>query len=324
MMGWHGRKVLVTGGAGFLGSNLCHALAERGARVTALDGFLFGGGANPANLANAAVELVRGDVRELDLRSLCEGASVIFNLAAQTSHMGGQTDPLSDIAVNAVAQVRLIQAAREAAPDAVVVHASTRQFYGRVEKLPVDESQPVAPTDANGVSKFAGEQYWLLEHRVRGRPVVSLRLTNCYGPRLRIRDARQTFLGIWIRCVLEGRPFEVWGGAQLRDMTYVDDVTEAFLQAADAPACHGRIFNIGGPPPASLHDIAEMMVRIAGPPARYTTREFPADRATIDIGSYHADDSAFRAAAGWEPTVSLEEGIRRSLEWYRPRLADYL
>ena len=249
---------------------------------------------------------------------------MIFNLAAQTSHMGGQNDPLADIAVNAVAQVRLIQAAREAAPDAVVVHASTRQFYGRVQKLPVDENQPVAPPDANGVSKFAGEQYWLLEHRVRGRPVVSLRLTNCYGPRLRIRDARQTFLGIWIRCVLEGRPFEVWGGAQLRDMTYVDDVTEAFLRAADTPACHGRIFNIGGPPPASLHDIAEMLVRIAGPPARYTTREFPADRATIDIGSYHADDSAFRAATGWEPTVSLEEGIRRSLEWFRPRLADYL
>ena len=222
---------------------------------------------------------MRGDIREIDLRPLCEGADVIFNLAAQTSHMGGQTDPLSDIAVNAVAQVRLIQAAREAAPDAIVVHASTRQFYGRVTKLPVDENQPVAPPDANGVSKFAGEQYWLLEHRVRGRPVVSLRLTNCYGPRLRIRDARQTFLGIWIRCVLEGRPFEVWGGAQLRDMTYVDDVTEAFLRAAYHPACYGRIFNIGGAPPASLHDLAELVVRLAGPPAHYTTREFPADRA---------------------------------------------
>jgi nucleoside-diphosphate-sugar epimerase len=323
-MDWHGRKVLVTGGAGFLGSNLCHALAQRGARVTALDGFLFGGGANAANLADAPVELVRGDIREIDLRSLCEGAAVIFNLAAQTSHMGGQNDPLADIAVNAVAQVRLIQAAREAAPDAIVVHASTRQFYGRVQKLPVDESQSVAPPDANGVSKFAGEQYWMLEHRVRGRPVVSLRLTNCYGPRLRIRDARQTFLGIWIRCVLEGRPFEVWGGSQLRDMTYVDDVTEAFLQAAAKPECHGRIFNIGGPPPASLHDIAELMVRLAGPPAQYTTREFPADRATIDIGSYHADDGAFRAAAGWAPMVSLEEGIRRSLDWFRPRLAEYL
>ena len=323
-MDWSGRRVLVTGGAGFLGSNLCHALARRGAKVTALDGFLFGGGANPLNLDGAPVELVRGDIRDIDLRPLCEGAVAIFNLAAQTSHMGGQADPLADIAVNAVAQVRLSQAAREAAPDAVVVHASTRQFYGKVEKLPVDESQPVAPPDANGVSKFAGEQYWMLEHRVRGRPVVSLRLTNCYGPRLRIRDARQTFLGIWIRCVLEGRPFEVWGGEQLRDMTYVDDVTEAFIRSAESEACHGNIYNIGGAPPASLRELADLTVRLAGPPAHYVTKEFPADRKQIDIGSYHADDSAFRAAAGWAPLVSLEEGIGRTLEWYRPRLVDYL
>ena len=323
-MNWVGQRVLVTGGAGFLGANLCHALASRGAKVVALDGFLFGGGANPRNLDGADVELVRGDIREIDLRPLCEGAAVIFNLAAQTSHMGGQADPLADIAVNAVAQVRLIQAAREAAPDAIVVHASTRQFYGRVDKLPVDESQPVAPPDANGVSKFAGEQYWMLEHRVRNRPVVSLRLTNCYGPRLRIRDARQTFLGIWIRCVLEDKPFEVWGGEQLRDMTYVDDVTAAFLAAAAEPACHGGIYNIGGSPPASLHDLAELVVRLSGGQARYATRTFPADRARIDIGSYHADDSAFRAASGWAPQVSLEDGIARTLDWYRSRLGDYL
>ena len=323
-MDWSGQRVLVTGGAGFLGSNLARALAERGARVVALDGFLFGGGANPKNLESSGVELVRGDIREIDLRPLCEGAAVIFNLAAQTSHMGGQNDPLADIAVNAVAQVRLIQAAREAAPDAVIVHASTRQFYGRVTKLPVDETQPVAPPDANGVSKFAGEQYWMLEHRVRGRPVVSLRLTNCYGPRLRIRDARQTFLGIWIRAVLEDKPFEVWGGDQLRDLTYVDDVTEAFLAAAASPECHGQIFNIGGSPPASLRELADLVVSLAGPPANYIVRDFPADRARIDIGSYHADDAAFRAASGWEPTVMLEEGIRRTIEWYRPRLADYL
>ena len=323
-MHWRGRKILVTGGAGFLGSNLCHALAARGARVVALDGFLLGGGANPANLDGADVELVRGDIREIDLRSLCEGAEVIFNLAAQTSHMGGQRDPLVDIAVNAVAQVRLIQAAREAAPDAVVVHASTRQFYGRAQYLPVDEQHPVAPPDANGVSKFAGEQYWMIEHRVQGRPVVSLRLTNCYGPRLRIRDARQTFLGIWIRRVLEGEPFEVWGGDQLRDMTYVDDVTQAFIAAAENPSCHGRIFNIGGAPPASLRELADLMVRLSGGTARYTTREFPADRASIDIGSYHANDSAFRAATLWSPKVGLEEGISRSLDWYRDRLGAYL
>lgn len=323
-MDWYRRKVFVTGAAGFLGSNLCHALAQRGARVVGLDGFLFGGGANPRNLDGADVDFVRGDIREIDLRPLAEGASVIFNLAAQTSHMGGQADPLADIDINAVAQVRLIQAAREAAPDATVVHASTRQFYGRVEKLPVDENQPVAPPDANGVSKFAGEQYWMLEHRVRGRAVVSLRLTNCYGPRLRIRDARQTFLGIWIRCVLEDRPFEVWGGDQLRDLTYVDDVTNAFIAAAENRACHGRIFNIGGSPPASLHDLAELVVKVSGGHAQYVTKEFPADRARIDIGSYHADDGAFRAASGWAPLTGLEEGIGRTLDWYRTRLGDYL
>jgi UDP-glucose 4-epimerase len=154
--------------------------------------------------------------------------------------------------------------------------------------------------------------------------VVSLRLTNCYGPRLRIRDARQTFLGIWIRSVLENKPFEVWGGDQLRDLTYVDDMTDAFIRAAEAKACHGRIFNIGGSPPASLRELADLVVRLAGPPAGYSVREFPGDRARIDIGSYHADDSAFRSAAAWCPKTTLEDGISRTLEWYRTRLADYL
>ena len=169
------------------------------------------GGANIANLEGASVLLVRGDLREMELHSLAQDVDVLFNMAAQTSHMGGQRDPVADIAINAVAQVRLIQALRDAAPKATVVHASTRQFYGRPVRLPVDELHPVQPPDANGVSKFAGEQYWLLEQRVLHRPVVSLRLTNCYGPRLRIRDARQTFLGIWIRQVLKGEGFEVWG-----------------------------------------------------------------------------------------------------------------
>jgi nucleoside-diphosphate-sugar epimerase len=321
---WTGRRVLVTGGAGFLGSNLCHELARRGARVTALDAFLFGGGANKANLEGAPIDFVQADIREGDLRTLCEGAEVIFNLAAQTSHMGGQRDPLSDIAVNATAQLRLIEAAREAAPDAIVVHASTRQFYGKPKYLPVDEAHPVAPTDANGISKFAGEQFWMLESRIRGRPVVSLRPTNCYGPRLRLRDARQNFLGLWIRHALEGTPFEVWGGEQLRDLAYVDDVTEAFLLAAQTPACHGAIFNIGGSAPASLGHIADTLVRLAGPTASYGVREFPAERARIDIGSYHADDSAFRAATGWAPRIELEEGLQRCLDWYRHRLPRYL
>lgn len=322
---WRGRRVLVTGGAGFLGSALCHALARHGARVTALDAMMEDGGANRANLEGASVMLVRGDLRDTELHSLCAGTEVLFNMAAQTSHMGGQRDPVADINVNAVAQVRLIGVMREAAPEAAVVHASTRQFYGRPEYLPVDEKHTVNPPDANGVSKWAGEQYWLLESRVLRRPVVSLRLTNCYGPRLRIRDARQTFLGIWIRRVLEGEGFEVWGGEQLRDLTYVDDVTDAFLRAAEAaPLVGGRVFNIGGPPPASLLEIAGRLVAANDGRGHYAVKEFPADRAPIDIGSYHADDGAFRAATGWSPRVGLDEGLRLTLDWYRSRLADYL
>ncbi len=324
---WRNRRVFVTGGAGFLGSNLCHALAGAGARVTALDAMSDEGGANPRNLDGAGVMLVRGDLRDTELNSLAKDCDVLFNMAAQTSHMGGQQDPVRDIGINAVAQVRLVQAMREAAPQARVVHASTRQFYGRPIALPVNELHPVNPPDANGVSKWAGEQYWLLESRVLGRPVVSLRLTNCYGPRLRIRDARQTFLGIWIRRVLEGEPFEVWGGAQLRDLSYVDDVTEAFLTAAelaDAPDVKGQVFNLGGSPPISLLDLAERLIAANGGQGSFTTREFPADRAPIDIGSYHADDAAFRKAVGWAPATSLDEGLRLSLAWYREHLTDYL
>lgn len=323
-MNWIGCKVLVTGGAGFLGSNLCHTLARFGARVRTVDAFLADGGAVCANLDGAEVDLVRGDIRHIELRPLCEGMDVIFNLAAQTSHVGGQRDPLTDIEVNAVAQLRLIEAVRESAPAATIVHASTRQLYGRVESLPVGESQPVAPPDANSISKFAGEQYWMLEHRLLGRPVVSLRLTNCYGPRQRIRDARQNFLGSWLRGVLECSAFEVWGGEQLRDLTYVDDVTEAFLAAASTSACYGRVFNIGGPAPASLRQIADWVVKVAGSNARYTVCDFPADRAGIDIGSYHADASAFREATGWSAKVGIEEGLRRSIEWFRPRISAYL
>lgn len=320
---WQGKRVLVTGGAGFLGSGLCLALAARGAQVTALDAMLPEGGANPANLAGSGVALVQADLRDAELAPHTAGLDAVFNLAAQTSHAGSMTDPLGDLATNGMAQLRLIAALRAGSPRAVVVHASTRQFYGRPAYLPVDEKHPIAPPDANGVSKLAGEQYWLMEGRVQGRPVVSLRLTNCYGPRLRVKDARQTFLGIWFRRLLEGEAFEVWGGAQLRDLAYLDDVVAAFLAAAVTPACAGRAFNLGGAPPVSLVELAEAAIAAHGS-GRFLVKEFPADRAPIDIGSFHADDSAFRAATGWAPAVPLAEGLRRSLDWLRPRLADYL
>lgn len=321
-MDWRGRRVLVTGGAGFLGATLCHALAARGAEVVAVDAMLPDGGAHQANLDGCAARLVIADLRDTDLAPLCEGVDAVFDLAAQTSHMGSQADPVGDLDHNARARLRLILALREAAPQARVVYASTRQFYGRPQRLPVGEAHPIAPPDANGVAKYAAEQYWLLEHRVHGRHVAALRLTNCYGPRLRVRDAKQTFLGIWIRRVLEGTAFEVWGGDQARDLAYADDVADAFLRAATTETCAGHAFNIGGAE-TTLRALADMLV-VANGGGRYEVRAFPADRARIDIGSYVADDRAFRAATGWAPSVTLAEGLRRTLDWYRPRLSAYV
>lgn len=324
---WRGRRVLVTGGAGFLGSALCHALGEAGAEVVALDALIPGTGARRRNLEGSGARLVEGDLRDMDLHPVAEGVDVLFNMAGQTSHAGSQADPFTDLAINGHAQLRLIAALREVAPLARVVHASTRQFYGRPRSLPVAEDHPIVPPDANGVSKFAAEGYWLLENRVHGRPVTALRLTNCYGPRMRVMDARQTFLGIWVRRVLEGQPFEVWGGEQLRDFSYVDDVVAAFLAAAlalEAPgAAAGRPFNLGGDAPVSLQALGDAMVAAAGE-GSYVLKSFPAERAAIDIGSYHADDRAFRALTGWAPRVQLAEGLRRTVDWFRPRLADYL
>jgi len=231
--------------------------------------------------------------------------------------------PLADHDVNARAQLALLEAVRARHPALRIVYASTRQIYGRPERLPVDERHPVYPVDVNGVGKLAGEAFHLIYHRVHGLKTTALRLTNTYGPGMRIKDARQTFVGIWLRRVIEGEPFEVWGGEQRRDFTYVEDAADAFLRAGISEQCWGRVFNIGGERPYALREVAALLVEANGG-GRFLVKEFPAARRQIDIGEYWADDAAFRRATGWAPAVGLRAGLEKSLEFFRPRIATYV
>lgn len=322
---WEGRRVLVTGGAGFIGSNLCRRLVDHGARVTALDAFTSFGGANRFNFDGYAdrIEIVRGDVRDSGLLArVVVGKDVLFNLAAQTSHIDSMNDPRTDLAINTAAQLELVEACRQFAPQIRSIHVSTRQIYGRPHYLPVDERHPLAPPDVNGINKIAGEFYHLLYGRIYGIETTVLRLTNTYGPRMRVCDAKQMFLGLWINCVCAKRPFEVWGGSQIRDLAFVDNVVDALIMAVRKETA-GQVFNIGGEAALPLEELARKLVALQDG-ATFVVREFPPERKSIDIGDYRANDSAFTAATGWKPRVSLDEGLRRTLAFYRDYGQHYL
>jgi UDP-glucose 4-epimerase len=252
---------------------------------------------------------------------LAAQAKVIFNLAGHTSHLDSMRDPLHDLEINCRAQLRFLEMCRAGA-GAKIVFASTRQIYGRPQQLPTPETHPLVPVDINGVHKLAGESYHRLYSELYGMRATILRLTNTYGPRMRVRDARQTFLGVWIRLALQGQPFEVWGGAQLRDFSYVDDVVDALLIAAESPAADGGTFNLSGEPVLSLGEVARLLSAEAG--SGHAVLPFPDERKAIDIGDYYADDSLFRSVTGWTPRVGFEEGLARTLAYYRDHLAAYV
>lgn len=322
---FRGARVVVTGGIGLIGSALARRLVELGSNVLLIDNMMLEGGANTANIADIRdrVQVNLADIRDRDaMRDLLAGRDFLFDLAAQTSHLDSMKAPFEDLAINATAQLQLLETCREVAPAIVIVHAGTRQIYGRPRYLPVDEAHPLAPTDVNGVNKMAGEAFHLMFHSAYGLDTRSLRLTNVYGPGMRIKDARQNFLGIWLRRVIEGDAFEVWGGEQRRDMVFVDDAAEAFLAAAVTSETRGKALNVGGDAPYSLAEIAAAMIAANGG-GRYELKEFPPERKRIDIGDFVTDDRQFRALTGWEPRLSLAEGLQRSLDYYRPYLAAY-
>jgi UDP-glucose 4-epimerase len=321
-----GKRVLVTGGLGFIGSNLAHRLAGSGARITLIDSLIpeYGGNLHNIRGIEDKVAVNISDVRdEHSMRYLVQGHDYLFNLAGQTSHMDSMSNPKMDLEINCQAQLSILEACRHYNPKIKVVFASTRQVYGRPDYLPVNERHPIRPVDVNGISKTAGEWYHILYNNVYGIRTCVLRLTNTYGPRMRIKDARQTFLGVWIRLLLQQHPFDVWEGHQLRDFNYVEDCLDALLLAAMCEESNGQIYNLGDQKPISLHDLADLLVKLNGS-GSFNVRVFPTDRKKIDIGDYYSDFTKFASAVGWRPKVSLADGLATTLDFFRANLSSYL
>ena len=323
---WKNRRVLITGGLGFIGSNLAIRLCELGAQVTVIDSLTPEYGGNLANIEGyeGRIRINISDVRDIhSLRYLVQGQEFLFNLAGQTSHLDSMHDPCTDLEINCRAQLSILETCRSHNPSLRLVFASTRQLYGRPEYLPVDENHPLRPVDVNGINKLSGEFYHLLYSQVYGIPACVLRLTNTFGPRMRIKDARQTFVGIWIRRVLEGQPIEVWGGDQLRDFTYVDDCVDAMLLAALHPAAIGQCYNLGGSEPISLRQLAEKLIQIHGS-GELVVKQFPPERKKIDIGDYYSNASLIQSSLGWSHRTSLHQALATTLDYFTSRIQYYL
>jgi nucleoside-diphosphate-sugar epimerase len=326
MSQFSGRRTLITGGLGFIGSHLAARLVDLGAEVTIVDSLIPEYGGNLANIRAIAdrVNVNISDVRDSHgMKYLIRGQDYLFNLAGQTGHLDSMSDPETDLDINCRAQLSILESCRQFNPDVKVVFASTRQLYGRPDYLPVDELHPARPVDVNGINKLAGEWYHLLYDQVHGIRACALRLTNTYGPHMRIKDARQTFLGVWIRQLVSEEPFEVWEGHQKRDFTYVDDAVEAFLLAAGSDAANGRVFNLGGLEVVTLAELGDLLVDV-NQGGSAVVKAFPTERKAIDIGDYYADYGLIRETLGWEPKVALREGLERSLAYYRRNKADYV
>src|SRR5229473_455409 len=284
---YRGRRVLITGGMGFIGSNLARQLVELNADVVIVDSMIPAYGGN------------------------------LFNLAGQVSHIDSMRDPYTDLDINCRAQLSMLEACRKFNPAVKVIFAGTRQVYGKPDRLPVDENHLVRPIDVNGVNKAAGEYYHLLYNNAFGVRACSLRLTNVYGPRQLIRHNRQGFIGWFIRLAIEGGVIQIYGdGSQRRDFVYVDDAADAFLRAGANDACNGEVFNVGGDQPITHRDLTTMLVEIAGS-GRVEYVAWPKEKKAIDIGDFYADSTKFRQATGWTQTVKLPEGLGRAVAFYR-------
>ncbi|HAK89630.1 MAG: NAD-dependent epimerase [Nitrospirae bacterium GWC2_46_6] len=320
------RSVIITGGLGFIGSSLAIRLTEVGARVTIVDSLISQYGGNMFNVEpiKDSVKINIMDIRDRHgMNNLVRGQDIMFNLAAQASHIGSMEDPFADLAINVQGQLSVLEACRENNPDIKIIFTSTRQIYGRPQYLPVDEDHPLRPTDVNGINKIAGEQYHILYRNAYGIETVILRLTNTYGPRLLVKHNRQGFLGWFLRLLLEGKEITIFGdGCRLRDLNYVDDVVDALLLSGYKKEAAGQVMNLGNHESISLLEIVKTMIEV-NKSGKYNFMPFPDGIKKIDIGDSYADFSKAKNILGWEPKTSFKDGLLKTMEYYRKYGKDY-
>ncbi len=323
---WHGRKVLITGGMGFIGSNLAHRLVALGAKVRILDNMDPELGANPFNLEGIReqVEVLVGDVREpAVVEKALNGVTVVYHLAAQVSHVDSLRRPFHDLEVNARGTLVVLEAVRKVCPEARFVYGGTRGQYGEIYRRPVDEQHPTIPFDIYGANKQAGELYTLVYGRVHGLDVVSLRINNTYGERHQMKHPKYGVLNWFIRLALEDQEIPIFGeGEQLREYNYVADVVDALVRVGQAPELPHRIYNLGTGEPVPFRRMAELIVKICGS-GRLKFVPYPEDRKPLEVGDFYADIRRIREDLGWQPVTPLEEGLRRTIDFYRRYRAYY-
>ena len=313
---------MVTGGLGFIGSNVTQELVRQGARVRIIDALIDGHGGDHRNLADLGtdgipVEIVVAEIGDPAVADVVADADIIFNLAGQVSHIASMRDPLRDLHLNAITHASFLETVRRVSPTTRIVHTSTRQVYGRPLRSPVDELHPTSPMDVNGVAKLAGEQLHLVYHTAYAMPTTSLRLTNVYGPRQRLNSDELGFLPVFIRKALLGEQIRIFGdGVQRRDCVYVADVVDAILSAT-APEAIGRVFNVGHVIDHSLAEIASSIIEITGSDGGLQLVAWPDDHQRIDIGSFHTDGTTIAEVLGWKATTTLDEGLRATATFYR-------
>ncbi len=320
-------KILITGGLGFIGSNLARRLVNENHDITIVDSLIPEYGGNYFNVEDIKDKLTINisDLRDqYSINHLLKGKEIIFNLAAQTGHTESMNKPFDDLEINSLAQLKLLENVKNICPDAVVVYASTRQLYGKPKYLPVDEKHPIRPVDINGINKLSGEYFHLLFNDVYKIKTSVLRLTNTYGPGMRIKDARQIFLGIWIKNLLTDQPILVYGdGKQVRDFNYVDDVVDALIRASSTSGAYGQVMNLGSDQIVNLESLANQLIDLY-PKSSWKKIPFPEFRKSIDIGDYYSNYKKSQKILSWEPKVSLKEGLIRTINFYKKNLGFYL